>query len=63
SGAIHAVKSAGDVVREMIEVAEEVLARLAEKHLELQATGLGRVAKRPYIPLGGGTNALRIAAG
>ena len=36
SGAIHEVKSAGDVVREMMEEAEEVLARLAEKHLELQ---------------------------
>jgi len=38
SGAIHEVKSAGDVVREIIEEAEEVLSRLAEKHLELQAT-------------------------
>jgi enoyl-[acyl-carrier protein] reductase II len=37
SGAIHEVKPAGDVVREMMEEAEEVLARLAEKHLELQA--------------------------
>lgn len=36
SGAIHEVKPAGDVVREMMEEAEEVLARLAEKHLELQ---------------------------
>jgi len=39
SGAIHEVKPAGDVVREMMEEAEEVLARLAEKHLELQAAG------------------------
>lgn len=38
SGAIQEVKSAGDVVREMIEEAEEVLARLAEEHLELKAT-------------------------
>jgi len=38
SGAIHEVKSAGDVVREIIEEAEEVLSRLAEKHLELEAT-------------------------
>jgi len=37
SGAIHEVKSAGDVVREMMEEAEEVLSKLAEKHLELQA--------------------------
>ncbi len=37
SGAIHEVASAGDIVREMAEEAEEVLTRLAEKHLELQA--------------------------
>lgn len=37
SGAIKEVKSAADVVREMIEEAEEVLQKLAEKHLELQA--------------------------
>ena len=37
SGAIAEVKSAGDVVREMMEEAEEVLQKLAEKHLELQA--------------------------
>ncbi len=36
SGVIHEVKSAADVVREMMEEAEEVLSRLAEKHLELQ---------------------------
>ncbi len=36
SGAIHEVVSAGDVVRQMVEEAEEVLSRLAEKHLELQ---------------------------
>jgi len=38
SGAIQEVKSAGEVVREMMEEAEEVLKKLAEKHLELQAT-------------------------
>lgn len=38
SGAIREVKSAGDVVREIIEEAEEVLSQLAEKHLELEAT-------------------------
>ncbi len=37
SGAIHEVKSAGEVVREVMEEAEEVLSRLAEKHLELPA--------------------------
>ncbi len=37
SGAIHEVKSAADVVREMMEEAEEVLSLLAEKHLQLQA--------------------------
>jgi enoyl-[acyl-carrier protein] reductase II len=37
SGAIAEVKSAGEVVREMMEEAEEVLQKLAEKHLELQA--------------------------
>ncbi len=37
SGAIHEVKSAGEVVREIMEEAEEVLSDLAEKHLELQA--------------------------
>lgn len=37
SGAIHEVASAGDIVREMAEEAEEVLTRLAEKHLELQS--------------------------
>lgn len=37
SGAIAEVKSAGDVVREMMEEADEVLQKLAEKHLELQA--------------------------
>jgi enoyl-[acyl-carrier protein] reductase II len=37
SGAIQEVKSAGEVVREVMEEAEEVLSRLAEKHLELQA--------------------------
>jgi enoyl-[acyl-carrier protein] reductase II len=37
SGAIQEVKSAADVVREMMEEAEEVLQKLAEKHLELQA--------------------------
>jgi enoyl-[acyl-carrier protein] reductase II len=37
SGAIKEVKSAADVVREMMEEAEEVLQKLAEKHLELQA--------------------------
>ncbi len=37
SGAIHEVKPAGDVVREMVEEAKEVLVRLAEKHLELQS--------------------------
>jgi len=37
SGAIHEVKSAGEVVREIMEEVEEVLSRLAEKHLELQA--------------------------
>lgn len=36
AGAIHEVKSAGDVVREIMEEAEEVLARLAAKHLELE---------------------------
>jgi enoyl-[acyl-carrier protein] reductase II len=36
SGAIQEVKSAGDVVREIMEEAEEVLSWLAEKHLELQ---------------------------
>jgi enoyl-[acyl-carrier protein] reductase II len=39
SGLIQEVKSAGDVVREMIEEADEVLSKLAEKHLELQAAG------------------------
>ena len=37
SGLIHSVSSAEDVVRSFIEEAEEVLSRLAEKHLELQA--------------------------
>ncbi len=37
SGAIQEVKPAGDVVREVMEEAEEVLSRLAEKHLELAA--------------------------
>jgi len=37
SGAIQEVKSAGDVVSDIMEEAEEVLSRLAEKHLELQA--------------------------
>ncbi len=37
SGAIQEVKSAADVVREMMEEAEEVLQKLAKKHLELQA--------------------------
>ncbi len=37
SGAIQEVKSAGDVVREIMEEAEEVLSWLAEKHLEPQA--------------------------
>ena len=37
SGVIQEVKSAGEVVREIMEEAEEVLSRLAEKHLELQA--------------------------
>ena len=37
SGAIHEVKSAGDVVREIMEEAEEVLSWLAEKHLEPHA--------------------------
>ena len=36
SGAIQDVKSAAEVVREMMEEAEEVLQKLAEKHLELQ---------------------------
>ncbi len=36
SGAVREVKSAGDVVREMIEEAEEVLNRLAERYLQLQ---------------------------
>jgi enoyl-[acyl-carrier protein] reductase II len=36
SGLIHSLASAEDVVRGFIEEAEEVLARLAEKHLELQ---------------------------
>lgn len=38
AGAIDEVKSAEDVVREMMDEAEEILAKLAEKHLELQAT-------------------------
>jgi enoyl-[acyl-carrier protein] reductase II len=38
SGVIQEVKSAGEVVSEIMEEAEEVLSRLAEKHLELQAT-------------------------
>ncbi len=37
SGAIQEVKSAGDVVREIMEEAEEVLSWLADKHLEPQA--------------------------
>ena len=37
SGAIHEVKTAGDVVHEMMEEAEEVLSKLAEEHLQLQA--------------------------
>ncbi len=37
SGAIHEVKSAAQVVQEMIEEAQEVVIRLAEKHLELRA--------------------------
>lgn len=37
-GAIHEVKSAADVVREMIEEADEVLQRLAKRHLELQTS-------------------------
>lgn len=37
SGAIQEVKSAGDVVSDIMEEAEEVLSRLAEKHLEFQA--------------------------
>jgi enoyl-[acyl-carrier protein] reductase II len=37
SGAIQEVKSAGDVVLDVMEEAEEVLSRLAEKHLELAA--------------------------
>ncbi|GAG16743.1 unnamed protein product, partial [marine sediment metagenome] len=37
SGVIQEVKSAGEVVRAIMEEAEEVLSRLAEKHLELQA--------------------------
>lgn len=36
-GAINEVKSAAEVVREMIEEADEVLRRLAQRHLELQA--------------------------
>ncbi len=39
SGVIHEVVSAGEVVRQMVEEAEEVLAKLAEKHLELQRAG------------------------
>ncbi len=38
SGTIQEVKSAGEVVSEIMEEAEEVLSRLAEKHLELEAT-------------------------
>ncbi len=38
AGAIRELRSAADVVREMIEEAEEVLRRLAERHLQLQAT-------------------------
>jgi enoyl-[acyl-carrier protein] reductase II len=37
SGLIHSVSSAEDVVRSFVEEAEEVLSRLAEKHLEVQA--------------------------
>lgn len=37
SAAIQQVKSAGEVVWEMMEEAEEVLSKMAEKHLELQA--------------------------
>jgi enoyl-[acyl-carrier protein] reductase II len=38
SGVIQEVRSAGDVVRGLVEEAEEVLSGLAEKHLEAQAT-------------------------
>jgi NAD(P)H-dependent flavin oxidoreductase YrpB (nitropropane dioxygenase family) len=38
SGAIQEVKPAGEVVSEIMEEAEEVLSRLAEKHLELEAS-------------------------
>ena len=42
SGVIHEVKPAGEVVREIIEEAEEVLSKLAEKHLEPQAARPGK---------------------
>jgi enoyl-[acyl-carrier protein] reductase II len=38
SGVIEEVKPADEVIREILEEAEEVLSRLAEKHLELEAT-------------------------